>query len=170
MELKSIRKMKVAGALVLIITVAMIIFIYKKSHRLQLMTPKGKMSYSLGLETGKNLTRQGLDIEIEAFIKGLNDGVDGSVTINPKDLEDSKKLALEKARERTREQLAAGSFNQFSPTMNGISGKNSLNELSVQGNNSNLQSNAGQLKNKKGPYEIFLEKQNQKRPKSAPAR
>ena len=42
-----------------------------------LKTPKDKLSYGIGADIGKNLKRQGFELDIDKVIKGLKDGLTG---------------------------------------------------------------------------------------------
>jgi FKBP-type peptidyl-prolyl cis-trans isomerase FklB len=41
-------------------------------------TPKEKLSYTLGVNTGKNIKQQGVDIDPDTFAKGLKDAITGA--------------------------------------------------------------------------------------------
>ncbi len=38
-------------------------------------TPKDKVSYSIGLQTGRNMKRQSLDLNLDVFLRGIKDGL-----------------------------------------------------------------------------------------------
>ena len=40
-----------------------------------LKTEKDRLSYSLGADMGRNLQRQGVDVDVELVIRGLKDGL-----------------------------------------------------------------------------------------------
>lgn len=46
----------------------------------QLTTDKEKISYSIGLDIGKNFTKQGIDLDTKMFIAGLEDGRENKST------------------------------------------------------------------------------------------
>ena len=50
----------------------------KPSAPLTLNTQKEKISYAIGMQIGKNLTREGVDIDSAVFLRGLVDVVTGS--------------------------------------------------------------------------------------------
>ena len=53
----------------------------------ELKTPKDKVSYSLGLNTGKNWKKQSVDVDVEMVSKGLRDGMtDGTPLLSDKEV------------------------------------------------------------------------------------
>ncbi|TAL25880.1 MAG: FKBP-type peptidyl-prolyl cis-trans isomerase [Nitrospirae bacterium] len=51
------------------------------SEKLELKTQKDKVSYSIGLDIGNNMKKQSIDINPEAFAKGLNDALSGGTPL-----------------------------------------------------------------------------------------
>lgn len=53
----------------------------------QLSTEKEKISYSIGLDIGKNFTKQGIDLDTHMFLSGLEDGRQNKTTTRMTDSE-----------------------------------------------------------------------------------
>jgi len=49
--------------------------------KVELQTPKDKVSYSIGLDIGKNLKRQGMEIDTRILAQGIEDAVAGGATL-----------------------------------------------------------------------------------------
>src|SRR5688572_13533924 len=51
--------------------------------------PKEKSSYSIGANWGNSLKRQEVEVDVEAIIKGLKDGLAGKSTLNDQELREA---------------------------------------------------------------------------------
>ncbi len=48
------------------------------AEKIELKTDKEKVSYAIGLRLGQNMKREGIEVDQESFLKGLNDGKSGA--------------------------------------------------------------------------------------------
>jgi FKBP-type peptidyl-prolyl cis-trans isomerase len=55
----------------------------KTAEKLRLKDDRDKLSYAYGIEIGKNMTRQSLDLNADAVAQGVNDSLTGSGTLIP---------------------------------------------------------------------------------------
>lgn len=71
-------KMKlVAAAMTLAVTTTSI----AATHNPSLSSDKDKLSYSIGIDLGKNFKRQDIDVNPEVMVKGLQDGISGNKSL-----------------------------------------------------------------------------------------
>ena len=86
----------------------------KSSAPLTLNTQKEKVSYAIGMQIGKNLTREGVDIDTAVFLRGLVDVVTGSKPLLTDDEARAviTKLQQETMAKRDAEMKVAGEANK----------------------------------------------------------
>lgn len=77
-----------------------------------LKDPKLRASYAIGVDIGKSLSRQGLELDPKALAAGLGDALGGKPALNDEELRDAL-MALQKefAAKREAKQAAAGAEN-----------------------------------------------------------
>ena len=68
-------KMKLVTAVVLGLTMSSVI---AATDSTSLTSDKDKLSYSIGVDLGKNFKNQGIDVNPAAMAKGMQDGMNGS--------------------------------------------------------------------------------------------
>ena len=64
-----------------VLSAALIAGLAVAAEKVELKTQKDKVSYSIGLDIGNNLKKQSVDINPDAFAKGLKDAFSGSKPI-----------------------------------------------------------------------------------------
>jgi FKBP-type peptidyl-prolyl cis-trans isomerase FklB len=67
----------------LIVALSIVFFVSQVSaeEKLMLKDQKDKVSYSIGLDIGKNLKKQSIDVNADAFARGLKDALSGGDTL-----------------------------------------------------------------------------------------
>jgi len=78
-----------------------------KMEKSDLQTQQDKVSYSIGLDIGRNINAQNLDLDIKKLIAGINDGVSGdSALLSAEEIQEVMQIF---SQERMGEQTAATS-------------------------------------------------------------
>lgn len=147
---------------------------YKNSEKMQILTETGKTSYVLGLDTAKNIKRQGIEIELESFYYGFKDGLKEESNLKPEIIQASRSRALQQARENSARniQIKPGSLqqNEITSQPNQLGQKNGPpNSIEMYPNqrNSDPKTNPKNL----SPVQRYAKEQlERKTPKSAPAK
>jgi len=76
-RMQRFRTKRKTGKWLMILVVALLAAQVSAEETLVFKTQKEKVSYSVGVETAKNLKQQGIEVEADLFIKGLQDGLSG---------------------------------------------------------------------------------------------
>jgi len=59
------------------------------SHAQEMTSDKEKLSYSLGASSAKNLTQQGIDIDVNAYLKGFKEAASGKLSMSEEDMKET---------------------------------------------------------------------------------
>src|SRR5512134_2578686 len=79
-----------------------------------LKTPKEKMSYTVGVDTGRNLRQLETEVDLDLLMKGLKDGLSGGKTlVTEKELWETRNAIQHEMRRKRAAQKAAQRMKQL---------------------------------------------------------
>jgi len=84
-RMQRFRTKRKTGKWLMILVVALLAAQVSAEETLVFKTQKEKVSYSVGVETAKNLKQQGIEVDVDLFIKGLRDGLSGGKLLMSED-------------------------------------------------------------------------------------
>jgi len=89
--------------LMMILAVGVLAGLVRADDKPAFKNPKEKSSYSIGANMGNSLKRQEVEVDLEAIIKGLSDGLAGKSVLNDQELRDVLSALSQELRAKSEE-------------------------------------------------------------------
>jgi len=87
--MRQMKETKMKTRLMTLCAVGLLAGLVRADDKAAFKDPKEKSSYSIGANWGNSLKRQEVEVDVEAMIKGLKDGLAGKSTLNDQELREA---------------------------------------------------------------------------------